>query len=223
MSASRVLFQKAARVFSAKGLYFTKSLNYKTAPAPLPPNLDYVRYATLGLCFQEIIAKKVPGNVAELGVYQGDFAKRLNQLFADRQLYLFDTFAGFDHADVATEKTSGFSTGEQNFANTSVEMVLQKMPHPQQCVVRKGFFPATAEGVDDTFCFVSLDADLYDPILEGLRFFYPRLAPGGYIFVHDFNNDEYKGAHQAVLEFCAAEGIGFLPLPDSGGTAVISK
>ena len=51
----------------------------------------------------------------------------------------------------------------------------------------------------------------------------PRLSAGGYIFVHDFNNDEYKGAHQAVLEFCQTEGISFTPLPDSGGTAVLSK
>ncbi|WP_052733027.1 TylF/MycF/NovP-related O-methyltransferase [Hymenobacter terrenus] len=223
MSTARFLFQKLAQAVATKGLYFTKSLNYKTSPAPLPPNLDYVRYATLGLCYQEIVARKVPGNVAELGVYRGDFAKRLNQLFADRELYLFDTFSGFDRQDIVTEQSSGFSTGTQNFADTSAETVLQKMPHPQQCIVRKGFFPATAAGLDDTFCFVSLDADLYQPILEGLAFFYPRLAPGGYIFVHDFNNDEYKGAHQAVLEFCQAHHIGFIPLPDSGGTAVITK
>jgi len=223
MSAARFLFRKLAKTLSAKGLYLTKSLDYKTDPAPLPVNFDYVRYATLGLCFQEITTKQVPGNVAELGVYRGDFAKRLNQLFADRKLYLFDTFTGFDKQDVATEKSSGFSTGDQSFADTSVEMVLRQMPFAQQCIVKQGFFPATAAGLEDTFCFVSLDADLYDPILEGLRFFYPRLAPGGYIFVHDFNNDQYKGAHQAVLEFCRAEGISFTPIPDSGGTAVLSK
>ena len=223
MSASRFLFQKIAKVFSAKGFYLTKSLDYKTSPAPLPINLDYVRYATLGLCFQEIAAKKVPGNVAELGVYRGDFAKRLNQIFPDCKLYLFDTFAGFARQDVATEKSSGFSTGEQSFADTSVEMVLRKMPYPQQCIIKQGFFPATAHDVDDQFCFVSLDADLYDPILEGLKFFYPRLSTGGYIFVHDFNNDEYKGAHQAVLDFCHLHKVSFTPLPDSGGTAVISK
>ncbi|MGI4834554.1 MAG: TylF/MycF/NovP-related O-methyltransferase [Janthinobacterium lividum] len=223
MSISRAVFQKLARFLAAKGLYLSKSLTYKRAPAPLPINLDYVRYATLGLCAQELAARQVPGNVAELGVYQGDFAKRLNYLFPDRKLYLFDTFAGFAHQDVSTEKASGFSTGAQSFADTSVELVLRKMPHPQQCVIKKGFFPATAADVDDTFCFVSLDADLYDPILEGLRFFYPRLSPGGYLFVHDFNNDEYKGARQAVVEFCRAEGIGFTPLPDSGGTVVLSK
>lgn len=223
MSIARRIFQQLARLLAAKGLYLSKSLTYKTEPAPLPINLDYVRYATLGLCYQELTRRQVPGNVAELGVYQGDFARRLNQLFPDRQLYLFDTFEGFNRRDVATEKASNFSSGEQNFGNTSVELVLAKMPHPQQCIVKKGFFPATAAGVEDTFCFVSLDADLYDPILEGLRFFYPRLAPGGYIFVHDFSNDEYKGARQAVVEFCQAQGIGYLPLPDSGGTAVITK
>lgn len=223
MNTARFVFHRFARAFAAKGLYLTKSLNYKTRPAPLPANLDYVRYAALGLCYEEIVAKKISGNVAELGVYRGDFAKRLNQLFPDRRLYLFDTFAGFDRQDVATEKASGFSSGEQSFADTSVAAVLGQMPHPQQCVVRQGFFPATAAGVDDEFCFVSLDADLYDPIFEGLKFFYPRLAAGGYIFVHDFNNDEYKGARQAVLTFCAAQGIGFTPLPDSGGTAVITK
>ncbi len=223
MNVARFFFYKLADALSANNLYLTKSLNYKRESAPLPVNLDYVRYATLGLCAQEILRKNVPGNVAEVGVYKGDFAKRLNKLFPQRQLYLFDTFAGFDAQDVATEKASGFSTGDQNFADTSVEMVLRQMPFPQQCVVKKGFFPATAVGVNDTFCFVSLDADLYDPILEGLRFFYPRLAAGGFIFVHDFNNDEYKGAQQAVLDFCQSQGLSFTPLPDSGGTAVLSK
>lgn len=221
--AAYFALQRFARALASKGLYLTKSLNYKQGPAPLPFNLDYVRYTTLGLCAQELIANQVPGNVAELGVYRGAFAKRLNYLFPSRKLYLFDTFAGFADQDVVTEKASGFSTGEQNFADTSVEMVLRSMPHPQQCIIKKGFFPATAADVEDTFCFVSLDADLYEPILEGLRFFYPRLAPGGYIFVHDFNNDGYRGSRQAVVEFCRAQGIGFTPLPDSGGTAIITK
>lgn len=39
----------------------------------------------------ELIRNNVQGNVAELGAYKGEFAKRLNQLFSDRKLYLFDT------------------------------------------------------------------------------------------------------------------------------------
>ena len=150
MSVARFIFHKLAHTLSAGNLYLTKSLTYKQGPAPLPINLDYVRYATLGLCAQEILRKNEAGNVAEVGVYKGDFAKRLNRLFSERQLYLFDTFAGFDAQDVATEKAGGFSTGAQNFADTSVEAVLHQMPFPQQCIVKKGFFPATAAGVAQT-------------------------------------------------------------------------
>ncbi len=67
MNVARFFFHKLADVLSANNLYLTKSLNYKREPAPLPINLDYVRYATLGLCAQEILRKNVPGNVAKVG------------------------------------------------------------------------------------------------------------------------------------------------------------
>src|SRR5207244_2449439 len=97
------------------------------------------------------------------------------------------------------------------------------MPHREKCIPVKGFFPASAKDVNQEFVFVSIDADLYQPIYSGLQFFYPKLVKGGYIFVHDFNNDDYKGARKAVLQFCKENDISYLPLPDTGGTAVISK
>ena len=51
------------------------------------------------------------------------------------------------------------------------------------------------------FSFVSLDADLYQPILSRLLYsFYPRLAPGGLIFVHDYGSHNWDGC-KAVDEF----------------------
>jgi O-methyltransferase len=163
------------------------------------------------------------GNVAELGVYKGDFAKRLNFLFSDRKLYLFDTFEGFDIMDIQIEQKGNFSKGTQDFSNTSVDIVLNKMPYPGNCIIKKGIFPETTYGISDSFCFVSIDADLYEPILQGLIFFYPKLEKGGYIFIHDFNNEEYKGARHAVLEYCTDNNISYVPIPDSGGSVVISK
>ncbi len=218
------LYQPFAKLLASKKLHLSKSLSFNSSfKQELAFNLDFVRYTTLELCCTEIRRNNVEGNVAELGVYKGDFAKRINQLFPDKKLYLFDTFEGFDEKDVSTEKQSNFSSGEQDFSDTSVELVLRKMKYPNKCVVKKGFFPDSAVDVDDKFCFVSIDADLYEPILAGLKFFYPRLEPGGYIFVHDFNNDLYKGAKKAVLEFCAASNINYLPIPDSGGSAIILK
>ncbi len=184
---------------------------------------DYIRLATLELVSYEIAKKDLEGSVAELGVYKGKFARYLNQYFPSRLLYLFDTFEGFDNRDIAREKENHFSLGDQDFSDTSVEAVLNGMPHPQKCKPVKGFFPESAKGIEDRFVFVSLDTDLYEPIYNGLHFFYPRLVHGGYIFVHDFNNEVYKGAREAVQKFCLEQNINFLPIPDLGGSVIIMK
>jgi len=218
------LYQPFAKLLASKKIHLSKSLTFNSSfKQELAYNLDFVRYTTLELCANEIKANNINGNVAELGVYKGEFAKRLNQLFPDKKLYLFDTFEGFNAQDINTEKQKSFSSGEQDFSDTSVELVLNKMKYPHNCIVKKGYFPESAIGVDDKFCFVSIDADLYEPILSGLQFFYPKLESKGYIFVHDFNNDLYKGAKKAVIDFCNTNNVGYLPISDSCGTAIIIK
>lgn len=218
------IYQPFAKLLASKKLHLSKSLTFNSSfKQELEYNLDFVRYTTLELCANEIKTNNVNGNIAELGVYKGDFAKRLNQLFPDKKLYLFDTFEGFSAKDISTEKQKSFSSGEQDFSDTSVELVLSKMKYRDNCIVKKGYFPESGIGVDDKFCFVSIDADLYEPILAGLEFFYPKLESKGYIFVHDFNNDLYKGARKAVLDFCNANNINYLPIPDTCGTAIITK
>ncbi len=184
---------------------------------------DYVRMASLELVCKEIYDRDIPGNVAELGVYQGHFARKINQAFPDRDLYLFDTFEGFDSKDIEKERALGFSADADDFSKTSVKSVLSRMPFPNRCKIRQGFFPDTALDLSVPFAFVSLDTDLYQPILEGLNYFYPLLSPGGYIFVHDYNNSLYKGAKVAVNEFSKESGVGFFPIPDGRGTAVFVK
>jgi O-methyltransferase len=70
---------------------------------------------------------------------------------------------------------------------------------------------------------VSLDADLYLPIREGLRFFYPRLSPGGFILIHDFAGTGYQGVRQAIVEFSREAHVGYVPLCDVGGSVGIAK
>ena len=184
---------------------------------------DYIRLATLEAISYEITQKGLPGNVAELGVYKGKFARFINFYFKDRKLYLFHTFESFDERDVKNEKEKGLSSGSQDFSATSVDSVLKIMPYPQNCIPVKGFFPESAVNIEDRFIYVNLDADLYEPVYAGLKFFYPRLNKGGYIFIHDFNNPNYKGARLAVETFCEENNIGFVPIPDSSGTAIIAK
>jgi O-methyltransferase len=186
---------------------------------------DYARASTLELISHEIYLRSVPGACAELGVYRGEFAKLVNTLFIDRKLYLFDTFSGFDPDDLEHEKKLGLHNPTKDFKDTDAEAVMSVMPHPENCVVKSGYFPRTADGVDEVFCFVSIDADLYVPTYAGLRFFYPRLAEGGFLMVHDYNNHKaYPGVRAAVEQFCMKEGsIPFVPLCDVYGSVVLKK
>lgn len=168
--------------------------------------------------------RNLEGNCAEVGVYRGDFARHINASFPEKILYLMDTFEGFAAIDLQNENKGAQNIGAGHFANTSVELVLSKMPHVQRCVVRKGWFPDTARGLEDErFCFVSLDTDLHDPILAGLEFFYPRLVNGGVILVDDYFSTGYVGVKQAVDCFAAKMRISVAPIGDNGGVILIKR
>lgn len=183
-----------------------------------------VRSATLLRLAQRVEEQKIPGETAELGVYKGDLAWKLNALFPERELYLFDTFTGFDDRDITQEKELQTSrAAEGDFGDTSVEAVRSRLPFPEKAHFEKGFFPETAEGLSGvTYAFVSLDADLYAPILAGLEYFCPRLAKGGMILLHDYGNTRFRGAKKAVEAYEALHGpLPLVPLCDLHGSAVI--
>ena len=185
---------------------------------------DLVRATTLELLANEIRRRDVPGAVAEVGVLRGDFASLMNHHFPDRPLHLFDTFEGFDRRDWEFESGMGLGTRFVDLSRTSVDTVMAKLPHPQQATIHKGWFPASAADLgDQTFALASIDVDLYQAILAALEWFYPRLAPGGYLMIHDFNNDLWRGVREAVVEFADRQRLQYVPLPDFGGTVVIGK
>lgn len=158
----------------------------------------------------------VPGAMAEVGVFQGDFAKHINRLFPERKLYLYDTFAGFSDDDLGKENSFvDVKSKFTHYANTTEQLVMGKMVHPEQVVIRKGLFPETFQEDRERFAFVNLDADLYAPTLAGLQYFWPRLSPGGVIFVHDFFAEKvWGGVRKAVTEFLQEGAIGITPLGD---------
>ena len=148
------------------------------------------------------LLENIPGSVAELGVFQGNTAAIINEAFPNRKLYLFDTFEGFNSADIATEQEKCFSQARAGeFSDTNVELVLEKMPHPKMCVPKKGWFPDSAKDVGEEFALVRIDVDLYEPTLAGLNWFSERLSLGGFILVDDYFNENYAGVKAAVDEW----------------------
>ena len=191
-------------------------LRVSTLP-PQEKDSDYVRQGTLELLCRRLV--DVPGAAAELGVYRGRFARCINRLLPERTLYLFDSFAGFDPSAGAGEAM------QAAHENTSIRQVLDALPYPERAIVKPGFFPESLGGLEETFCLVSLDVDFEAATLAGLRYFWPRLSPGGYLLLHDWGNPGLPGPAAALERFCEELGcrIPSVPLPDLCGTLVLCK
>ena len=107
-----------------------------------------------------------------------------------------------------------------HFKMLSEELVLGKMKKPEMCVIRKGYFPETAEGLEESFCFVNLDFDLYQPIMAGLEYFTPRMVKGGVILIHDYFSETFKGVKKAVQEFVGKNNLSIFPIGDGISIAI---
>lgn len=183
---------------------------------------DKVRFFNFWFQTERLKKEKVPGSFAELGVYKGDSALLIHLMDSQRNFHLFDTFEGFKQSDLDQEKGKAATYTTRNFADTSLEKVKKRLVS-EKFIFHAGYFPETAqETKDEIFALVNMDSDLYKPTRAGLEFFYPRLAPGGAIIVHDYNPD-WPGIMQAVDEFAVSVSATTIPLADQDSSVMIVK
>ena len=184
---------------------------------------DKVRLYNLWFQIEQLKKRKIKGAFAELGVHQGETAKAIHFMDQNRKFYLFDTFKGFVKADLVQEKQTDERFSTDMFADTSVEKVKKYINGNEQLIFKAGFFPETVKGLEsEKFAFVHVDADLYAPTIEALKFFYPRLAKGGVIIIHDYNHN-WEGIPKAIEEFMQSIPESLIELPDWQGSAMIIK
>ena len=187
---------------------------------------DYVDEKIFYLCAKEIHDRKIAGEAAELGAFRGDFSRIMNKVFPDKISYLFDTFEGYSE-QAAKQEVSDKNCGEaylNAYKDASVESVLKRLPYPQKAVIKKGFFPASLDGLEEIFSFVSIDVGFEDVTLDGLRYFYPRLSEGGYIFLHGYNS-RFKGAARALETYEKENNIRIckVPICDRSGSIILTR
>jgi predicted O-methyltransferase YrrM len=144
------------------------------------------------------ITQKVPGDIAEVGVYKGGSAKIICSAKGDRPLHLFDTFAGLPKVDDVDQVWPFY---EGKFA-ASYDKVKAYLAQEKNVFLYKGIFPDTSAPVKDKhFSLVNLDVDTYESTKKCLEFFYPRMSPGGVILSHDYLTA--PGVRKAVDEYFA--------------------
>jgi O-methyltransferase len=160
-------------------------------------------------------ARALPGNVAEVGVFRGGSAYLLARCFAstDKSLHLFDTFQGMPRVDPTKD---GFREGA--FSDTSLAEVQSFLAPFPRVHLYPGFFPQTSGPVvNETFCFVHVDVDIYTSVRDCCDFFYSRMVPGGILLFDDYGFVKCAGARMAVDEFFASrpESPCYLPTGQS--------
>jgi O-methyltransferase len=184
---------------------------------------DKIRLYNFWFQIYRLQRENIKGAFAELGVYKGETAKIIHSMDNTRKFHLFDTFEGFKKEDLKKETGEAATYNTKNFADTNEQNVLKFIGGNKNIIVHKGHFPETTNGLEkETFALVNIDADLYNPIKEGLSFFYPRLAPGGVLIIHDYNH-KWEGAMKAVGEFIKTISENLVEIADMHGSVMILK
>lgn len=131
-------------------------------------------------------ARRLPGAMAEAGVYKGGSARLICEEKAEAPLHLFDVFEMLQDASVA-----GGEEVREHFGavHGRLSEVRQLLAPYRNVHFHPGLFPETAGGLEDlTFSFVHLDLDLPGAMHAALEFFHPRLVAGGILIGDDYDD-----------------------------------
>jgi O-methyltransferase len=159
-----------------------------------------------------LVFKGEPFLAVECGVYKGNSLVACAEIARDFGLpfhfYGLDTFEGLpalSEKDRSMAPTNAPYLEQRLFADTSLEEVTKRVEEKglgAYVSLIPGLFGDTLPTLcDKKFWFVSIDCDLYEPHVECLEFFYPRMERGGVIFFDDYYSVEYPMARTAVDEF----------------------
>ncbi len=188
-----------------------------TSPERVQALIESVRY---------VVRNDVDGVFMECGVYLGGsmMAVALTLLsmgITDRELCLFDTFAGMpkpDSIDVNFQGRPAIDTfmktkiddASSHWANASVESVKETMAMTGYPANRihfvKGLVEETIpENAPEKIALLRLDTDWYRSTRHEMEHLYPRVSPKGIVIIDDYG--ELMGAKKAVDEFLAKNDI----------------
>ena len=173
-----------------------------------------------------VIGEGIPGDIVECGVWRGGSmmaaAHELVSLeVSDRQIWLYDTFAGMT-APTAADVEAGTGVTAASMLDTTpvsdgnnvwcvagradVEANMRSTGYPfEKLTFVEGDVSQTLLScVPDSIALLRLDTDWYESTRSALEFLYPRLAVGGVCILDDYGH--WEGARMAVDEYFTSHG-----------------
>jgi len=153
-----------------------------------------------------------PFRAVECGIYTGSSLLACASMLRDTNIPYrmigLDTFSGLPplsakDRSLAPEGAKYLDT--KVFTDTSMKSVqekINKLGLKNNIELREGLFSETLPTLpEQLYHFVNIDCDLYDPHIECLEYFYPRMVKGGILFFDDYHSVEFPMARQAVDYF----------------------
>jgi hypothetical protein len=174
-----------------------------------------------------VVSRPIPGAIVECGVWRGGsmmgVALTLLRLgVTDRDLYLFDTFAGMTEPGEQDVKHTGeravdmlaeSSRDSHDWAVASLDQVREAVStvgYPEERIhfVQGPVEETLPESAPEEISLLRLDTDWYSSTKHALVHLYPRLARGGVLIIDDYGY--WQGARQAVDEYVEENNVTLL-------------
>lgn len=149
----------------------------------------------------QAILLKIPGDVVELGCYDGTTSillrKTLDQFKSNKMLHVYDSFEGLPQK---TEK-DGNTKFTQGSCKTTKEALINKFKkfNVELPIIHVGWFKDTLKKeLPKKISFAHLDGDFYTSIKESLEKIYPRLSKGAIVIVDDYCDPKIHNANNIL-------------------------
>lgn len=150
------------------------------------------------------------GDFVELGCYKGDTSLLLAELLVEKsvekpvkKLWIYDSFEGLPAKgeEDASEVGKDFRQGELVATKREVKVRFLRAGLPVPVIKKAWFSGLTERDLPEKIAFAFLDGDLYESIKDSLRLVDNKMAVGGVIMVHDYDNLALPGVARAVDEW----------------------
>lgn len=163
-------------------------------PADAETMIGHMRLENLYACLKDAIDHNVDGHFIETGVWRGGaciFAKAICDVYAPhKKVFVADSFCGLPQPDQSLP-----GHGECDFWNDAYLKVSRKEVEEnfkkygrldERVVFVEGWFNETLHLLDEKFCVIRLDGDLYESTMAALNALYPKLQVGGYVILDEY-------------------------------------
>jgi len=167
-------------------------------------------------CLLDVVRRKVPGDLAEIGVWRGGVGILMRAVLralgdTGRKVWLADSFQGHPHPDPrqypADRDDPHRTFRELVVAQDTVQQNFERygLGDGQVCYLPGWYRDTLPVAPIDRIALLHLDCDMYESNIVALRSLYDKVSPGGYVVIDDYG--AIAGCRKAVDDFRKEKGI----------------